>query len=107
MSELTLCDSDPGHTPVVAGTVRRIVVALDSEIVVTPPNLASMVWKFGLSADVPQAPVKSPVFGTISDMLLVTGSVMRYPFGVAGCGVVSPTRNFFLASSVCALDSKV
>ena len=79
--ELTLCDNVPGKTPVVAGTVSRIVVAPAKEMVAVPPNNASSVWKLGLTADVPQAPGRSPVLGTISVLFAVTGSTMHYPFG--------------------------
>lgn len=103
--ELTLWEIEPGHTPVVAGTVKSIVVALDKEIVVTPPNIESMVWKFGLSADVPQAPVRSPVFGTIRLLFVVIGSAMHHPFVPAGAFLLNRYR--FLPSSVSADDSSV
>ena len=82
ISELTLCETVPAQMPVVAGTVSRIVVAEDSEIVVTPPNNASNVWKLGLSAAVPQVPLKSPVFGAMRYFVLVTGSVIYQALAV-------------------------
>ena len=76
INEFTLCESELGQTPVVAGTVSRMVVALDSVIVVTPPSMASTVCQFGFNADVPQDPGKSDVLGTIKYFAGVTGSVI-------------------------------
>src|SRR5215472_4542193 len=57
-----------------AGNDSAIVVADDSAMVATPPSMPSIELKLGFSAAVPQAPVRSPVFGTISATLMVFGS---------------------------------
>jgi hypothetical protein len=68
------CGTVPPQIPVVAGTVSKIVVAPESEIEVTPPNIASIICQLGLRQAVPQEPGKSPVWGAIKFRLAVIGS---------------------------------
>ena len=97
------------------GRLNATVVADDSAILATPPNIPSMATKFAFSADVPHAPTRSPVFGMINATLVVFGSGMATSLYVlggvasgAGCFDDQPSEvNFLRASSTCADCNKL